>query len=137
MRVADLHKLDDEALGQALAQAFAALPEAGPARLALVRDRLPLTTKPASSNRWAQLILIGILSGSGLAAAWWGIETLFFAQTPVEPAAKKASPATVGLPPVSDKKTTSIKQEKSHETIESVPLKQQDESPVIYKHERY
>lgn len=132
MHIAELHTLDDEALGQALAEAFSALPEAEPARLALVRDRLPLTSKSAPSNRWAQLILIGILSGSGLAAAWWGVSTFFTPESETQQPGPETHTAPLSHAPA----------EAPAETPAITPPTQKQKagerrSPIIYQQERY
>ena len=130
MQITDIHKLDDNSLGQLIGNTVDSLPEADPARLAVIRDRLPLSTRPQVSNRWAQIILIGVLSGSGLAAAWWGVEQLFFTGN-----------NTTESQAISDKNLDPVQGETSPQpgNKQSEQLKHGDDrrSPIIYQQEQY
>ena len=129
MRIADLQTLDDDALGQLLARSIDALPEADPGRLSMIRDRLPLhQAVTASTNRWIQLLLIAVLSGSGLAAAWWGVETFFYSKEEVQQLAPASHTAPLPHNP-------SVNEQHS----EPGETKQSDDrrSPIIFQQEQY
>lgn len=136
MQIADIAQLDDDALGAALALAVEQLPEADPSRLASIRDRLPLASKVTQAaqgktvNRWAQLILVAILGGSGLALAWWGIEALLQSQ-----------PTPAAVPTIIEQQSAPVNRQAPAQQPDkqSNDIKQQDErqGPIIFKQERY
>ena len=136
MQIADIAQLDDDALGAALALTVEQLPEADPTRLASIRDRLPLAAKATSAtqgktaNRWAQLILIAILGGSGLALAWWGIEALLQPQ-----------PTPSAVPTITEQQSAPVNRQApvQQQDQQTNDIQQQDErsGPIIFKQERY
>ncbi len=136
MRLTDIAQLDDDALGAALMTSVEQLPEADPARLASIRDRLPLTTKATqatTASRWLQLVLLAVLGGSGLALAWWGIDQLFQSQ-----------PAATAVPAM-----PTVTEQQAAPNHRQTPLPKQDQQthdgqqqderrgPIIFQQERY
>ena len=134
MSIERIQNLDDDALGQVLAEAFDALPEPSAMSLRRVRDQLPLKQAAPFTNRpsihWRQLVLIGILSGSGLAFAWWGIERFF----------SPADSSTETMAPVINQTAPVPHQDHSNNQLPAgskTGNKDDRRSPVIFQQEQY
>lgn len=126
-----LNQLEDEQLGLAIGRACAGLPHPDPFRLAAIRDRLPLPKTPRSTmvrpSALRGWLLLALLGGAGLAAAWWGIQTYRVATqpVPVNPVIQQTitDPATSSNPPAP--------------IVDPDKAAAESDSPIIYQRERY